>query len=121
MGAVLAAAAAAAAPPPGAPPPTEELCTSAPVTPSRLAALLFDCSHDNEVPAQKRSAEDALPSAALIAFAAGATGSTRGYVRRRALFFFALLARPLLTTLPSPLHINTTPRRTFSRRKTFPS
>jgi hypothetical protein len=119
-GAAMAAAAAAAAAVAAAGAPGEEAVAAAPVTPSRLGALLFDCSHDNETPAQRRSAEDvracfrarapsppppppfqrartrrkapltppsrrpssreqALPSSALIAFAAGATGSTRGF------------------------------------------
>lgn len=42
-------------------------------------ALFMDCTHDNESPHQKRSAEDALSSAALVAFTASAIGSVQGY------------------------------------------
>lgn len=42
-------------------------------------ALLMDCTHDNETPAQKRTAEDALPNAAIAAICTAAIGSTRGY------------------------------------------
>ena len=42
-------------------------------------ALFMDCTHDNEAPAQKRSAEDALSSAALVSFTASAIGSVHGY------------------------------------------
>lgn len=42
-------------------------------------ALFMDCTHDNEVPAQKRDARDTLPNAALVAMCASATGSVMGY------------------------------------------
>ena len=42
-------------------------------------ALFMDCSHDNEVPAQKRDARDTLPNAALVSICASATGSVFGY------------------------------------------
>ncbi|KAI9850375.1 MAG: hypothetical protein M1838_005765 [Thelocarpon superellum] len=38
-------------------------------------ALFMDCTHDNELPAQKRQARDTLPNAALVAMCACATGS----------------------------------------------
>ena len=46
---------------------------------SPLHALFMDCTHDNEVPAQKRDARDTLPNAALINMCASATGSVMGY------------------------------------------
>ena len=42
-------------------------------------ALFMDCTHDNEVPAQKRDARDTLPNAALVAMCASSTGSVMGY------------------------------------------
>ncbi len=44
-----------------------------------VQALFMDCTHDNEVPAQKRDARDTLPNAALINMCASATGSVMGY------------------------------------------
>ncbi|KAL8820229.1 MAG: hypothetical protein Q9223_001521 [Gallowayella weberi] len=46
---------------------------------SPVHALFFDCTHDNEVPAQKRDARDTLPNAALVNMCACATGSVMGY------------------------------------------
>ena len=46
---------------------------------SPLHALFMDCTHDNEVPAQKRDARDTLPNAALVSMCACATGSVMGY------------------------------------------
>ncbi|TPX32139.1 hypothetical protein SmJEL517_g04720 [Synchytrium microbalum] len=42
-------------------------------------ALFMDCTHDNETPHQKRTAEDSLPNAAVVAMSACAVGSTKGY------------------------------------------
>lgn len=42
-------------------------------------ALFMDCSHDNETPAQKRTIEDTLPNAALVAFCSSGIGSVFGY------------------------------------------
>ncbi|QLG72265.1 hypothetical protein HG535_0C06200 [Zygotorulaspora mrakii] len=42
-------------------------------------ALLMDCTHDNETPYQKRTVEDTLPNAALVAFCSTAIGSVYGY------------------------------------------
>ncbi|TPX46489.1 hypothetical protein SeMB42_g03671 [Synchytrium endobioticum] len=42
-------------------------------------ALFMDCTHDNETPHQKRTAEDTLPNAAIVAMATCAIGSTKGY------------------------------------------
>ncbi|KAI1779850.1 glycoside hydrolase family 13 protein [Hypoxylon cercidicola] len=44
-----------------------------------VQALFMDCTHDNEVPAQKRDARDTLPNAALVCMCASATGSVMGY------------------------------------------
>lgn len=49
------------------------------IRPSTVHALFMDCSHDNEVPAQKRDARDALPNAALVGICASAIGSVMGY------------------------------------------
>ncbi|PFH63434.1 hypothetical protein XA68_10025 [Ophiocordyceps unilateralis] len=49
------------------------------VEPTPLHALLMDCTHDNETPAQKRDARDTLPNAALVSMCASATGSVMGY------------------------------------------
>nr|KAJ3421054.1 hypothetical protein HK105_004624 [Polyrhizophydium stewartii] len=46
---------------------------------SRPHSLLMDCTHDNETPHQKRTAEDSLPNAAVVAMAACAVGSVKGY------------------------------------------
>lgn len=46
---------------------------------SPLHALFMDCTHDNEMPAQKRDARDTLPNAALVNMCASATGSVMGY------------------------------------------
>lgn len=42
-------------------------------------ALYMDCTHDNETPMQKRTAEDALPNTAIVTMSMAAIGSTRGY------------------------------------------
>ncbi|KAH8815426.1 putative glycogen debranching enzyme [Xylogone sp. PMI_703] len=42
-------------------------------------ALFMDCTHDNEMPAQKRDARDTLPNAALVAMCASSIGSVMGY------------------------------------------
>ncbi|VEU20737.1 DEKNAAC101570 [Brettanomyces naardenensis] len=54
--------------------PVPELVTAAPTH-----ALFMDCTHDNEMPNDKRTVEDTLPNAALVAFCACATGTTMGY------------------------------------------
>ena len=41
--------------------------------------IFFDCTHDNEPPAQKRTAFDTLSNSAFVAFSRCATGSTFGY------------------------------------------
>lgn len=42
-------------------------------------ALLMDCTHDNETPNQKRTAEDTLPNAGLVSLCSSAVGSNFGY------------------------------------------
>lgn len=42
-------------------------------------ALFADCTHDNQVPAQKRDARDTISNAALVYMCACATGSVMGY------------------------------------------
>ncbi|KAK0748338.1 glucanotransferase domain of glycogen debranching enzyme-domain-containing protein [Apiosordaria backusii] len=49
------------------------------IKPVPVQALFMDCTHDNEVPAQKRDARDTLPNAALVSMCASATGSVMGY------------------------------------------
>lgn len=49
------------------------------IKPQPVHALFMDCTHDNEVPAQKRDARDTLPNAALVNMCASATGSVMGY------------------------------------------
>ncbi|KAJ1334768.1 glycogen debranching enzyme [Batrachochytrium salamandrivorans] len=46
---------------------------------SKPHIMLMDCTHDNETPHQKRTAEDSLPNAALVAMANCAIGSVKGY------------------------------------------
>lgn len=42
-------------------------------------AMFMDCSHDNQTPYQKRTVEDTLPNAALVALCSTAIGSVYGY------------------------------------------
>ncbi|KAF9462976.1 glycoside hydrolase family 13 protein [Collybia nuda] len=42
-------------------------------------ALFYDLTHDNQSPLDKRSAEDALPTGALVAFSYSAIGSVKGF------------------------------------------
>ncbi|KAL1956161.1 hypothetical protein VTO42DRAFT_7596 [Malbranchea cinnamomea] len=49
------------------------------VRPTAVHALFMNCSHDNEMPAQKRDARDTLPNAALVGMCASAIGSVFGY------------------------------------------
>ena len=49
------------------------------VAPATVHALLMDCTHDNEMPAQKRDARDTLANTALVSMCASATGSVFGY------------------------------------------
>jgi glycogen debranching enzyme len=49
------------------------------IKPTPIHALFMDCTHDNEVPAQKRDARDTLPNAALVYMCSSAAGSVFGY------------------------------------------
>lgn len=57
--------------------PTREIVR--PVRRTDINALFMDCTHDNEVPAQKREARDTLPNAALVGMCRCAVGSVMGY------------------------------------------
>ncbi len=46
---------------------------------SPVHALFMDCTHDNEMPAQKRDARDTLATAALVNMCGCATGSVMGF------------------------------------------
>ena len=48
------------------------------IIPSKIHALLMDCTHDNETPVQRRDGRDTLPSSALVAMCASASGSVFG-------------------------------------------
>jgi glycogen debranching enzyme len=65
------------------PPPTGKgptrLCVVMPLNGSLPHALLYDLTHDNESPLDKRSAEDALSSGALVTFSHSAIGSVKGF------------------------------------------
>ncbi|CAJ1356503.1 unnamed protein product [Effrenium voratum] len=50
-----------------------------PLLPRHCPALLFDCTHDNQTPAEKRHPRDALPNAAVVAASCASVGSVRGY------------------------------------------
>lgn len=50
-----------------------------PLNGSMPHALLYDITHDNESPLDKRSAEDALSTGALCAFSFCAIGSIKGF------------------------------------------
>ena len=54
-------------------------CVISPINGSLPHALLYDQTHDNESTASKRSAEDTLSTAAIVAFSWSATGSVKGY------------------------------------------
>lgn len=49
------------------------------VTSSPIHALFMDCTHDNEVPTQKRTPQDTLPNGALSAMCDCGIGSVMGY------------------------------------------
>ena len=49
------------------------------VNETSVHALFMDCTHDNQLPAQKRDARDTLPNAALVYICSCATGSVMGY------------------------------------------
>jgi glycogen debranching enzyme len=65
-------------PPPTGKGPTRP-CIVIPHNGSKPHALFYDLTHDNETYADKRSAEDALSTAALITFSFCANGSVKGF------------------------------------------
>jgi glycogen debranching enzyme len=48
------------------------------IIPSKIHALLMDCTHDNETPMQRRDGRDTLTGSALVAMCASASGSVFG-------------------------------------------
>ncbi|KAH9844424.1 glycoside hydrolase family 133 protein [Teratosphaeria destructans] len=48
------------------------------IIPSKIHALLMDCTHDNETPVQRRDGRDTLANSALTAMCASAAGSVFG-------------------------------------------
>lgn len=54
-------------------------CVITPIFGSLPHALLYDQTHDNESTASKRSAEDTLSTAAIVAFSWCGTGSVKGF------------------------------------------
>lgn len=65
-------------PPPTGKGPTRP-CLVTPLNGSMPHALLYDLTHDNESYLDKRSAEDALSTGALVAFSYSAIGSVKGF------------------------------------------
>lgn len=65
-------------PPPTGKGPTRP-CVVTPINGSQPHALFYDITHDNESPADKRSAEDALSTGALATFSYSALGSVKGF------------------------------------------
>lgn len=49
------------------------------LAPTPLPGLFYDCTHDNETPSHKRTAADALPTSAIVAFTNTASATTRGF------------------------------------------
>jgi glycogen debranching enzyme len=64
-------------PPTGRGPTRPGLVT--PLQGSSPHALFYDLTHDNESPLDKRSAEDALSTGALVSFSHCAVGSVKGF------------------------------------------
>lgn len=54
-------------------------CDIVPLQGSTPHAFMMDCTHDNESPADKRTARDALPTGALVTFCWSAVGSNKGF------------------------------------------
>ncbi|OCF33773.1 glycogen debranching enzyme [Kwoniella heveanensis BCC8398] len=59
----------------GAPRP----CIVTPLEGSKPHAVFYDLTHDNQSPLDKRTAEDALSTGALVTFCAAALGSNKGF------------------------------------------
>lgn len=68
-------------------------------------ALFMDCTHDNEVPAQKRDARDTLPNAALVYMCASATGSVFGYDEVYPKLIDIVHEKRLYTSISSQKHV----------------
>lgn len=58
---------------------TQRPCNIIPLQGSTPHAFMMDCTHDNESPADKRTARDALPTGALVTFCWSAIGSNKGF------------------------------------------
>lgn len=56
-----------------------DVCVNVLVKGSRPHALFMDCTHDNPTPMQKRTGQDTLSTAALVAMSVSAVGSVRGF------------------------------------------
>lgn len=54
-------------------------CNIVPLQGSAPHAFMMDCTHDNESPADKRTARDALPTGGLVTFCWSAIGSNKGF------------------------------------------
>jgi glycogen debranching enzyme len=54
-------------------------CIITPLQGSVPHAVFYDVTHDNETPADKRTAEDALSTGALVTFTKAAVGSNKGF------------------------------------------
>lgn len=54
-------------------------CSIVPLQGNSPHAFMMDCTHDNESPADKRTARDALPTGSLVAFCWSAVGSNKGF------------------------------------------
>jgi len=76
--------------------------TSMPLRPRPCPALLFDCTHDNQTPNEKRHPRDALPNAALVAASCASIGSVRGYDELLPFNPSVVSERRLYSQLPSP-------------------
>jgi glycogen debranching enzyme len=68
-------------------------------------ALFMDCTHDNEVPAQKRDARDTLPNAALVYMCASAVGSVMGYDEIYPKLIDLVGEKRLYNYIPSTKHV----------------
>ena len=58
---------------------TTRSCNIIPLQGSAPHAFMMDCTHDNESPADKRTARDALPTGGLVTFCWSAIGSNKGF------------------------------------------
>jgi glycogen debranching enzyme len=54
-------------------------CTVTPLSGSAPHAVFYDVTHDNETPRDKRTAEDALSTGALVTFTRAALGSNKSF------------------------------------------